>query len=490
MTKRSERKLDQIRTRLVGLIQEHPDGLSRSEIQKRYEARFGEQLPTRSVIRWLNQLDNDDRITIEGAKRNRRYLPAPDTDRPDTEAGVQPEGGDSEDSSTEEDRAEPEDTILLSSAAKKVRTLIRRPAAKREPVTYNREFLDSYDPESRSTWYLSSELRDELAQMGKTPDAKRPTGTYARNVLEPLLIDLSWSSSRLEGNTYSRVDTEELIKEGKRAADKDPKEAQMILNHKAAIEHLVENPERSRFDRFTLRTLHAKLSENLMGDPGREAALRTGDVRISDSTYTPIAIPQVIAECFDVMLAKAAAIPDPYEQSFFIMVHLPYLQPFWDVNKRTARIAANIPLFKQNLIPLSFIDVPREQYLEATLAIYELNRIKMLRDVFEWAYRRSCKRYGVIRESLGEPPPDPIRLQYRDELGEAVRRMVRTGTPPRVEALRAYGDEREDVAPQDVDEFADRAVEVLRNLNEGTAGRYGIAPEDLEAWRAEVSEHL
>ncbi len=87
------------------------------------------------------------------------------------------------------------------------------------------------------------------------------------------------------------------------------------------------------------------------------------------------------------------AIEDPYEQAFFAMVHLPYLQPFEDVNKRVSRLAANIPLIKNNLKPLSFNEVPQDAYINGTLGVYELNRVDMLKEVFIWAYERSCDQY-------------------------------------------------------------------------------------------------
>src|SRR5260221_6761516 len=110
--------------------------------------------------------------------------------------------------------------------------------------------------------------------------------------------------------------------------------------------------------------------------------------------FIPRAIPQLIEEMFELLLAKAAAITDPYEQAFFLMVQLPYLQPFEDVNKRTSRLAANIPLIKKNFCPLSFIDVPEETYIEGLLGVYELNRIELLRELFLWAYERSCFLYS------------------------------------------------------------------------------------------------
>jgi hypothetical protein len=106
--------------------------------------------------------------------------------------------------------------------------------------------------------------------------------------------------------------------------------------------------------------------------------------------------------------ATATAINDPFEQAFFVMVQLPYLQPFDDVNKRVSRLAANIPLIKCNLAPPSFTDVPRQTYTEAVLGVYDLNTIDLLKDVFMWAYERSAARYAAVRQSLGEP--DPFRL--------------------------------------------------------------------------------
>ncbi len=112
---------------------------------------------------------------------------------------------------------------------------------------------------------------------------------------------------------------------------------------------------------------------------------------------------------FDMILEKVAQIEDPFEQALFMMVHLPYLQPFEDVNKRVARLAANISLNRQNLVPISFIDVPDSLHIKGILCVYELNRVELLKDVFLWAYERSSARYSALRQSLGEP--DPFRLK-------------------------------------------------------------------------------
>ena len=169
---------------------------------------------------------------------------------------------------------------------------VGRPLAQRRPVGYRRAMLDDYRP--NLTFFLPRNLRTHLHALGRSPAENRPAGTYARQVLDRLLIDLSWASSRLEGNTYSRLDTQNLIQFGHAAAGKDQLEAQMILNHKAAIEMLVEHAAEIAFDRYTVQNLHALLSDNLLPDPAAGGRLRRTDVAITGSVYHPLAVPQQI----------------------------------------------------------------------------------------------------------------------------------------------------------------------------------------------------
>jgi Fic family protein len=194
-----------------------------------------------------------------------------------------------------------------------------------------------------------------------------------------------------------------LIKFGQAAEGKDAQETQMILNHKAAIEFLVEQAEEIGFNRYTLLNVHALLSENLLHDPEASGRLRRITVDISGTVFHPLAIPQIIEECFQQLLDTVAAITDPFEQAFFVMVHLPYLQPFEDVNKRASRLAANISLIQRNLCLLSFVDVPERAYVDGTIGVYELCRVELLRDVLVWAYERSVQQYLAIRQSMAQP---------------------------------------------------------------------------------------
>jgi hypothetical protein len=402
------------------------------------------------------------RLSAIGRASARRYIKAPPDQMP---GGVEPASNESE---------APHE--WKSPAGKEVERLIHRPLSSRRPVGYQRDLLDRYRP-NRDV-YLPDALRSRLHELGRSPEAERPAGTYARQILDRLLIDLSWASSRLEGNTYTRLDTQNLIEFGRIADGKDQVEAQMILNHKTAIEMLVEDVEITGFNRYTFQNLHAILADNLLADPGAGGRLRTIPVSISGTSYQPTGVPQMIEECFDILLSKAGAITDPFEQAFFVMVHLPYLQPFEDVNKRVSRLAANIPLIRNNFAPLSFVDIPVQSYVDAVLGVYELTRLELLRDLFVWAYERSCQRYTVLRDAI--PAPDPLRLRYRAALAEMVRETVRRRSPIEVRQLRELG--RGIVDSGDLDAVIAMAINELHKLHDGNIARFGLRLGEFRAW--------
>ncbi len=331
------------------------------------------------------------------------------------------------------------------------------------------------------TFYLSAETRQRLLELGRSPDGVRPAGAYARQIFSRLLIDLSWNSSRLEGNTYSLLETERLLELGEAAEGKDAREAQMILNHKAAIELLVEQASEVGFNRYSILNLHALLSDNLLADPQACGRLRAIPVGIAKTVYHPLEVPQLIDECFQQLLDTAAAIADPFEQAFFAMVHLPYLQPFEDVNKRVSRLAANLPLIRQNLCPLSFVDVPERAYIDGILGVYELNRIELLRDVFVWAYERSCARYSAVRRSLGEP--DPFRLRYRALVAETVAEIVRGGMDKKAATAFIKRRAAEDISQEDRARFVEVVETEIMSLHEGNIARYRLRPAQYQTWR-------
>jgi len=293
------------------------------------------------------------------------------------------------------------------------------------------------------------------------------------------LVDLAWTSSRLEGNTYTRLDTEALIQFGTVATGKDAQETQMILNHKAAIEMLIEDAAEIGFNVFTIQNLHAILSDNLLPDASASGRLRQRQVQITGTVYHPLSVPQQIEDLFRLLLDKAEAIADPFEQAFFAMVHLPYLQPFADVNKRVSRLAANIPLLRHNLCPLSFLDAPEDLYIAGLLAVYELQRTELLAEVFVWAYERSCQQYIATRQTLIEP--DPFRLRYRRELLDTIKQIVSEPLAFNPDYLPPYASR---LPESDRAAFIAMLKTDLAHLHDGNIARYRLRPVQFHAWLA------
>ena len=136
----------------------------------------------------------------------------------------------------------------------------------------------------------------------------------------------------------------------------------MILNHKEAIQYVVDNLDTVTISRPNLRNIHAVLADGLLSDPGMTGQLRRMPVGITHSSYRPLGDRFEIEEEFGILIEKATAVSDPFEQSFFLLVHIPHLQAFDDINKRTSRIASNVPLLKADLAPMSFVTMDdREQ---------------------------------------------------------------------------------------------------------------------------------
>ena len=441
---------------LLKSIQSAAAGLTLAELLARHPG-----LARRTVQRWLSQWSREEKITATGKGPARRYGPPV----PPAPVGAM--------AST--DRFPPH--IALSADSRDIAAYVDQPLQARRPVGYQRDFLDAYQPNVSA--YLPEALRRQLHNMGRTAQAHEAAGTYSRAILSLLLIDLSWASSHLEGNTYSRLDTVALIEQGRAAHGKAALETQMILNHKSAIELLVDSAGSAELNRYLLMNLHSALAENLLPNPSDEGRIRQHAVDIGQSVYRPLSTPQQIDETLTVLLDKLNAIADPFEQSFFAMVHLPYLQPFADINKRTSRLAANLPLFRANLCPLTFLGVPEPAYSRATLGVYELTRVELLRDLYVWAYERSTQEYLAIKQELAEP--DPMRLAYRAVIKEAVRQVVQ-----RLDAdtLGAIAQAIAPVPQADRDEVQALVVQELRRLHEGVLARYGLRPSELSAWKA------
>ena len=454
-----EQELDAILT----VVAAHSDGMLVSAIRE----RLPYDLPLRTLQRRLALLVEQKRLSAEGQRKARRYYVPPVTPTVESSLGAP------------DVEAHVDAHVPISPEAEVLKQAVRAPIQERQPVGYQRAFLDDYRP--NVTCYLPAQTRQHLLDVGRPPAGQRLAGTYARTIYSRLLIDLSWNSSRLEGNTYSLLETERLLESGEAADGKDVVEAQMILNHKAAIELLVDEADEIGFNPYTILNLHALLTDNLLADPQAGGSLRHIPVGVEGTVYHPLEVPQLVEECFELILHTAAAIRDPFEQAFFALVHLAYLQPFQDVNKRVSRLAANLSLVRGNLCPLSFVDVPERAYVDGVLAVYELNRVELLREVFVWAYERSSARYSAVRQSLGEP--DPFRMRYRPLVVELVAAVVRGGMGKKAATALARQRAAEELPPMAAARFVEVAETELMSLHEGNIARYRLRPAEYQAWR-------
>jgi hypothetical protein len=422
-----------------------------------------------AMQRRLDKLISAGRVKIVGSRKGARYwiVDLPAKPKPvilnQEEASLQPHGL----------------LVQPSHVGLELQKAVRLPTERRAPVGYRREFLSQYRP--NETHYLTPRERDYLAKIGAAQIGEQPAGTYARQILNRLLIDMAFNSSRLEGNQYSILETHVLLEQGKSAEGKSAEDTQMILNHNAAIEFLVEEANEIEFDYRTIVNLHALLSDNLLPDPQASGRLRKKPIRIGRSVYHPLENPYVIEDCFNELLAKASNILDPFEQAFFVIVQLAYLQAFEDVNKRVSRLAANIPFIRKNLSPLSFVEVEQQLYHDALLSVYELNRTELARDVFIWAYERSAARYAAIKQATGQP--DPFRLRHREMLRSVVAEVIRGKLGKREASSKIRDWAQSNVSAEDQARFIEIAESDLIGMHEGNYARYKVRPSEYYAWK-------
>lgn len=431
---------------LFHIIQQASNPLSLSEIIKQLDHPASE----RTIRRALLQLVMDNKITKLGDKRGTRYeltsIPIPS------------------------------EISYFSHEAILALSRIQQPIFNRDPIGYQRSLLDSYIP--GTSHYLSTTQQTQLETAGNRDNNHLPAGTFIKQIYNRFLIDLSYNSSRLEGNTYSLLDTERLILQGEDAEGKLDEETIMVLNHKEAIRYLVDNAAKLQLTSEELFTLHYLLADGLVLNK-YAGKIRDSGVRISASVYMPIENQTMLSSLLNEILHKARMITNAFEQSIFLLAHVAYLQPFIDVNKRTSRLIANIPLIKNNLVPLSFNDVNKEDYIGAMLAVYECQNLTPLADLYCHTYLRACKIYNITMESAGNY--DALRVKYRLIRREIIRniithKLIGPAMENEIEQrIQAVPSEHRDKCRMDIhDDLAELAPHRIVGL--------GVSQRELQQW--------
>lgn len=272
----------------------------------------------------------------------------------------------------------------------------------RPAVRYDPCLLGQYQP--GTTFLLPDEQRSVLERAGHVErvEQARDTGKSYDRVLQSLMIDLTHASSNLENVDISWIDTKTLIEFGERPEGLTQQQLRLVMNHKEAISFLNEHAAQLSFTRRDLFNLHTLLMQGVLADRIAVRAMRTTIVKFDDSRYLPPDNPHVLREAFELFCEKASAIENPFEQAFFAMAFLPYIQPFQDGNKRTSRIAMNMPLIRHAPAPFSFADVRRRDYTFGLLAFYEHTRHTFLAEAFTAAYVKSAPRYAELVTYVNE----------------------------------------------------------------------------------------
>lgn len=216
--------------------------------------------------------------------------------------------------------------------------------------------------------------------------------TIRRKELERLVIELSWKSSKIEGNTYTLLETEKLLLENIEAPGRDRKETQMILNHKEAFTFICEHAsEFKKLTKHNLEDVHSLLIKDL----GVSTGLRENLVGITGSIYRPLDNRFQIAEAVQELSNAITRLTSPYEKALLGILGISYIQPFEDGNKRTGRLIGNALLLSHELAPLSYRSVSENEYREAILVFYELGSLEPFKNIFISQYDFAARNYAV-----------------------------------------------------------------------------------------------
>lgn len=237
--------------------------------------------------------------------------------------------------------------------------------------------------------------KNELAELDKLNKKyhqriKKLSPAIIKREFERLIIELSWKSSAIEGNTYSLLETETLIKENKEATGHKKEEALMILNHKKAIDYIKD--EKSKFKSLNLRKIediHSLLTADLIIKKG----LRNKSVGITGTNYKPLDNQYQIKDAMEKLVKMVNKIKNPITKALILVLMISYLQPFEDGNKRTARISANAILLAHNYCPLSYSSVDETEYKKALVIFYEQNSALYFKELFVAQYKQAINNY-------------------------------------------------------------------------------------------------
>lgn len=235
--------------------------------------------------------------------------------------------------------------------------------------------------EEQNLQLLQNEFKNNISHLSAFAYSKE---------MERLAIDLSWKSSQIEGNTYSLLETERLLKEQETAAGKPKDDATMLLNHKEAINFIIDNPD------YVVPLTIARIEDIhslLVKDLGVDRNIRKRRVGISGTNYKPLDNEHQIREALTDMCDLVNSKVSVFEKALLVLALISYIQPFRDGNKRTTRIVSNAVLIAHGYCPISFRTVDSVEYKKAMLIFYEQNNMSAFKEIFKSQFEFAVKTY-------------------------------------------------------------------------------------------------
>lgn len=271
-------------------------------------------------------------------------------------------------------------------------------------IDHDEYFSKDQDIRSSETIYFKGDIFSKLQGIfsqkeidifsKKSEDFKKRVSSLSPIIIqkefERITVELAWKSSKIEGNTYTLIDTEMLIRENKEAIGHPRGEAIMILNHKKALDYIFNN--KTKFKNISNQSIK-DIHELLIGDLNVRSGLRSKPVAITGTNYRPLDDNQQIQDAIEKMCEEINAAKDPWTKSLISLLMIAYIQPFEDGNKRTSRLVADACLITEDFCPLSFRNVDVAEYKRAILLFYELGNASLVKKMFIDQYDFVIKNY-------------------------------------------------------------------------------------------------
>ncbi len=360
--------------------------------------------------------------------------------------------------------------FFLTPDARRVATDPRR----RTPIPYDPDRIGLYVP-NETRWLPYEAAARMQAAIDQAGVQHLDALTYSRAIAERFLVDLSWASSNLEGNTYDHLSTELLIKYGQSASGRDRLETAMILNHKAAISAMIDGVGEAFPDAEGVRRRHVLMMRDLM-DPAGLGVVRRKEARISATSYHPSSDRVLLAVALGDLLDKARRVGNPFEASFLLLAGISYLQAFVDGNTRMGRLLSNEPLLRAGRPPLTFIGIDQAPYILGLIEFYETGATGLLGEAVSQSYDTTAHDY--VRAVPVQRVPHALEIRERERISAALGRVFRDrlpdeGIPGLVDALFA------DLAEGDRSRMVGILTETANRASPVSAFLYGVTGEDI-----------